>query len=206
MVFLKELFTRQFVKDLIWSTVILTSLYALTHNPITRPIARADQGKWSIHFMQHPLVFGLAGHNYIALYNADGHILSELHGLATNPATGEWRYIGTRSTDLLKVWEFDASKYYMASKNFPGRVLAEGSEHEILDLWEKAQQCKDPINRRNISYPAFGFSIKNETFNSNSVAYTLTKCMGLDTRHIGLITPGSKLDLLNGYFDNTLTR
>lgn len=203
---LKELFTRQFVKDLIWSVIILSLLYALTHNPITRPIARADEGKWSIHFMQHPLIFGFAGHNYIALYDADGNIVSELHGLATNPQTGEWRYIGTKSTDLLKVWEFDASKYYLASKNFPGRILAEGNKDEMLDLWKEAEGCKEPINNQNISYPMFGFSIKNETINSNSVAYTLTRCMGLDARHIGLITPGSDLNLLKNYLDNILIR
>lgn len=203
---LKELFTRQFTKDLIWSILILTLLYALTHNPVTRPIARADEGEWSIHFMQHPLIFGFAGHNYIALYDADGNIVSELHGLATNPETGEWRYIGTHSTDLLKVWEFDTSKYYIASKNFPGRILAEGAKDEIANLWQKAESCKEPINSQNISYPAFGFSIRNETVNSNSVAYTLAKCMGLDTKHIGLMTPGSDLDLLKNYFANTLTR
>lgn len=203
---LKELFTRQFVRDLIWGTVILFILYALVHNPLTRPKARATEGNWSIHFMQHPLVFGLAGHNYLALYDAKGTIVAELHGLATDPTTGEWRYIGTRSTDLLKVWEFDASKYYLAAKNLPGLVLAEGTMENVASLWNKARACKEPINERSISYPSFGFSIKNETINSNSVAYTLTKCMGLDTRHIGLITPGSKLDLLNGYLDSALTR
>lgn len=194
---LKELFTRQFVKDLIWSIIILFMLYALTHNPFTRPVARAQVGSSSIRFLQHPLVFGFAGHNYLALYDAEGTIISELHGLATNPETGKWRYIGTRSTDLLKVWEFDTSKYYLAAKNLPGITLAEGNMDDMKKLWNQARECKNPINERNISYPAFGFSIKNETINSNSVAYTLAKCMGLDTRHIGLITPGSKLDLLN---------
>lgn len=199
MSFLRELFTRQFVKDLIWSMVFLTFLYFLINNPVTRPVAKAKEGSWSIHFMQHPLVFGLAGHNYLALYNNDGNVIYELHGLATNPETGEWRYIGTKSTDLLKVWEFDTSKYYLSSKNLPGRILAEGGKEDMEGLWNKARTCKDPINARNIAYPSFGFSIKNETINSNSVAFTLTKCMGLDTRHIGLITPGSKLDLLNGH-------
>lgn len=203
---LKELFTRQFVKDLFWSALILAFLYTVTHNPLVRPVARAVDGNWSIQFRQHPLALGLAGHNYLALYDANGAIVSELHGLATDPSTSKWRYLSTRSTDLLKVWEFDTSKYYLAAKNLPGIILAEGTKDNMVSLWEEARGCKDPINIQNIRYPSFGFSIKNETLNSNSVAYTLAKCMNLDTRHIGLITPGATLDLLRDYFDSTLTR
>jgi len=194
--FLRQLFTNQFIKDLFYSFVFILFLYAVTHNPITRPIPKPVTGNWSIQFMQHPLLFGFAGHNYLALRAQDGTIVSELHGLATDPGTNSWKYIGSKATDILRVWEFGSSKYYIAEKTFPGIILKEGAKEEIERLWSMGQSCAHPINMKNIAYPPYGFSFKNETTNSNSVAYTLAKCMGLDTRHIGIWTPGATMNLL----------
>ena len=146
--------------------------------------------------MQHPLVFGFAGHNYLVLKDQNGDIVAELHGLATNALTGTWKYIGTNNTDLLQVWEFDSSRYYLAEKKFPGILLHEGNETDTKNLWAKGRACKDSINTAKLPYPPLGFSLRNETLNSNSVAYTLSMCMGLDTRHVGLLTPGAQRNLL----------
>lgn len=147
--------------------------------------------------MQHPLVLGLAGHNYLVLRNPENTIVQEFHGLATDNTTGEWKYIGANKTDVLMVWKFDGSKKYLAEKRFPGIILAEGDEQKIRTLWEQADSCKDIINKKRILYPTFGVSFLQETENSNSVAYTLALCMGVDIRHIGLITPGSRNNLLD---------
>lgn len=146
--------------------------------------------------MQHPLVFGLAGHNYLVLRNSDRTIVRELHGLATDREKGTWKYIGAKSTDVLQVWEFDSPRNYQAEKRFPRIILAQGSEQAMYALWAQAGSCKDRINTKNTPYPPLGFSLRNETENSNSVAYTLAKCMGQEVEHLGLFTPGSKTDLL----------
>lgn len=172
-------------------------MYGLIHNSIVRPTPQPIPGNWSIQIMQHPLLFGLAGHNYLVLRNQDNTITNELHGLATDNTTGKWKYIGNSSSDVLQVWEFNGPRDYIGEKNFPGIILREGSHDEVASLWNKALACKGPINDKKISYPPFGVNIRGETENSNSVAYTLSFCMGIaDWRHLGLLTPGEKRNLL----------
>lgn len=192
----RPFFTPRFRKDSLLSLLIIFFLYSVTHNPLTHPTPKPITGNWSIQFMQHPLLFGFAGHNYLLLRDGDGNVVSELHGLATDPQTGNWKYIGSSPTDLLRVWEFGSSHYYASEKTFPGVILLQGKEIDIKDRWALAQKCVDPINRKNIPYPPYGFSLKNETTNSNAVAYTLAQCMQVDVRHLGIFTPGSAVTLL----------
>lgn len=146
--------------------------------------------------MQHPLVFGVAGHNYLTLRNEHNEIVRELHGLATDPNNGGWKYYALYSGDLLHVWEFTSPHYYLAQKNYAGIVLTEGAKQEMETLWNKAKFCGDEINAENLPYPSYGIKVTGDTENSNSVAYTLIQCMGLDARHLGLITPGWGKNLL----------
>lgn len=192
-----RLFTNKIIRDFFWSGLFLLSMYGVTHNPIVRPMPQPLPGNWSIQFMQHPLVFGFAGHNYLALRDQNGEIVSELHGLATDTTTGQWKYIGSNLTDILQVWQFESTRYYLAEKKFPGIILKEGLQNELSLIWNKATSCKESINQKKISYPPYGFSIRNETTNSNSVAYTLATCMELGTKHIGIWTPGDAMNLLD---------
>lgn len=194
---LRRLLSNRIAKDFLLSGLFVVFLYGVTHNPIVRPTPKPAPGIWSIQFMQHPLLFGFAGHNYLALRDDSGHIVSELHGLATDTTTGSWKYIGSDPKDVLKVWQFESSRYYLSEKKFPGVVMKEGTKDELFEIWNRAYPCKDTINNMNIPYPPYGFSLRNETTNSNSVAYTLASCMGLSTRHIGVFTPGSTSNLLN---------
>lgn len=191
----QKIFTNQFSKDSFYSLIFLLAVYGITHNPIVRPIPTPTPGHWSIQLMQHPLIFGLAGHNYLALRDQDGNVVEELHGLATDDATKQWKYIGTNPTDKLQVWEFNNGRY-LAGTKFPGVIIDQGTQNDVLSLWNKALSCKDSINQENISYPPYGVSFRSETTNSNSVAYTLAKCMGFDTRHLGIWTPGDTMNLL----------
>jgi len=192
-----KIFTPQFIKDLVVIAIFVAFFYILTHNPFFYPKLLPTPGAWSIQLMQHPLALGLAGHNYLVLREENDTIIHEFHGLATDSTTGEWKYIGAEKTDVLVVWEFDGPKKYLAQKSFPGILLSQGSKEEMTALWQRAGTCKDRINAKRFSYPPFGISFSQETENSNSVAYTLTRCMGVDIRHIGLITPGSRNDLLD---------
>lgn len=193
----KTIANNRIARDFLWSGVFIFFIYGVTHNPIVRPTPKPTPGMWSIQFMQHPLLLGFAGHNYLALRDKDGTVVSELHGLATDTSNGGWKYIGSNPKDLLKVWQFENSRYYLAEKKFPGIILKEGEREELYEIWSKAMPCKDEINEKNIPYPPYGFSIKNETTNSNSVAYTLATCMDLSTKHIGVFTPGATKNLLN---------
>ena len=192
-----ELFTPRFKKDLLLIVIFGVSLYVLTHNPITRPSPKATQGLWSIQLMQHPLVFGIAGHNYLTLRDENDSIIKEMHGLATDADTGNWKYIGTKTQDRLRVWEFNGSNDYLDQKNYPGVVLFEGTKVAVMTDWSKGDTCKDKINQKNLPYPPYGVNIRGDTENSNSVAYTLMLCMGLDAEHLGLITPGWGKNLLD---------
>lgn len=147
--------------------------------------------------MQHPLLLGIAGHNYLVLRDDTGAIKAELHGLATDESTGNWKYVGSRDTDTLKVWEFDGPRRYEANKKSPGIITFQGSQSETALLWNKAQICKERINELHLRYPPFGVAMRGETENSNSVAYTLTKCMDLPTKGVGWFTPGNGRDLLD---------
>jgi hypothetical protein len=192
-----QLFTNRFIKDLVLSFFFLLFIYSITHNPVVRPTLKPAEGVWRIEKLQHPLMFGFAGHNYLVLRNANNEIEKEIHGLATDPITNTWKYIGIKDTDLLKVWEFNGPRDYMAEKTYPGKIVFEGNAEETKKTWSKALQCKEEINQKEIYYPPFGFKLKGETENSNSVAYTLLICMGFDSKHIGLITPGEKKNLLD---------
>ncbi len=192
----QKIFTARFVKDLILIAVFSATFYTLTHNPLTHPIPEEVKGVWSIQLMQHPLVFGIAGHNFLTLRNEKNDIVEELHGLATDATTGDWKYVGNTSTDQLRVWEFNGSRAYVTQKNYAGTVLFKGNKTEAVTLWRKALTCKKEINDLGLPYPPYGVNVRGDTENSNSVAYTLTLCMGLDAEHLGLVTPGWGKNLL----------
>ena len=148
--------------------------------------------------MQYPLVFGMAGHNYLVLKDGSNKTIRELHGLATETKGGKetWKYVGTEVTDTLKVWEFDNPHYYIANKSFPGILLYEGSDVDTWNIWKRGTSCKEEINTNDIPYPPYGINVRGDTENSNSVAYTLSLCMNLTPKHLGLITPGWGKNLL----------
>lgn len=193
------LFTRRFIKDILLIIIFGTSLYTLTHNPITHPTPTATKGLWNIQLMQYPIIFGIAGHNYLTLRNENNIVVKELHGLATDTITGMWKYVGTKTSDRLKVWEFDGPSDYLTQKSYSGTELYQGEKQEVLSVWKKAAHCKEEINKKNFPYPPYGINIQGDTENSNSVAYTLTLCMELDAKHLGLITPGWGKNLLDSH-------
>ncbi len=190
------LFTQRFIKDLILLFLFCIGFYFLTHNPLYYPTPTESTGAYSIELLQYPLILGVAGHNYLVLRDDTGNIIRELHGLATDNETNTWKYIGIKSGDLLKVWEFSSTENYIAQKSYAGITLMTGTKEETVTLWAKALVCKGKINQQDILYPPFGVNIGGDTENSNSVAYTLTLCMGLDAEHVGLFTPGSTKNLL----------
>lgn len=192
-----QLFTPRFIKDLFILAIFFGGFYLLTNNPFTHPSPEEARGFWSIQLMQQPLVFGIAGHNFLTLRNEKNIIVGELHGLATNAVTGAWKYTGDDSTDKLRVWYFKSPHEYITQKNYAGTLLFKGSKDDTINLWNKAVDCGEKINTRALLYPPYGVKVNGDTENSNSVAYTLTLCMGLDAERLGLITPGWGKNLLD---------
>lgn len=183
-------------KDLVIIFFFGGCFFALTHNPVVRPTPTIIPGEWSIELRQMPLALGIAGHNYLALRNGEGVIVSQLHGLPTDIITGEWKYVGRNKTDVLKVWEFEENNPNEELGRGGGVALITTNEPEVKELWRKAKYCGDELNVQQLPYPPFGVSLREDTRNSNSVAYTLTACMGLAAKHIGLFTPGWGVNLL----------
>ena len=189
------LFIRRSLKDLGALLLFGMFFYVATHNAIVRPKIEKNNSEYRIELLQEPLVLGIAGHNFLVLRDDKNQIKNELHGLATD-TSNHWKYLGNEKSDKLKVWEFNSPLDFAVQKNETGILLYTGTSAQVYEQWEKARNCKEKINQLNISYPPFGVNIHGETENSNSVAYTLTLCMGLNTKHIGLLTPGSTKNLL----------
>ncbi len=190
------LFTRRFIKDVALLSLFFVGFYFLTHNPLYYPKPEENTGSYSIELLQYPLILGIAGHNYLVLRDSEGKTIRELHGLATDSETKTWKYIGIKNTDRLQVWEFTTTENYIGRKSYAGVTLKAGNREEVVALWAKALICKEKINDLLIPYPPFGVNVGGDTENSNSAAYTLTICMGLDVRHVGMFTPGSNKNLL----------
>ncbi len=188
-------FKNRVVNDFFWSGLFVLFLYWTINNPVTHPIPKLEEGLWSIEEMQRPLLGGIVGHNFLVLRDEGGKIISELHGLATDTTTGEAKFVTFNKGEKLRVWEFDKPKYNLSENKFAGKILKEGNKDTILSMWDNAKNCGEDINNADFLYSAF--KLKGQTENSNSVAYTLASCMGVDTKHLGLIIPGDRFNLLN---------
>jgi hypothetical protein len=185
------------IKDLAIIFLFAFGFFILTHNPIVRPEPEITKGSWTIELRQRPLALGIAGHNYLIIRNNKGEIESQLHGLPTDTTTREWKYVGRNKSDILRVWEFGPDSKNSDIASGYGIVLSSGDHTEMVSRWSKARACSYQINNLVLPYPPFGISLRDDTANSNSVAYTLAQCMNLATKHIGLFTPGWGNNLLS---------
>ena len=136
---------------------------------------------------------GTSGHSYWVLRGSDGHVLAELHGLATNRKTGEFEPIGyDEKTYSLRAWHFphtsDLASRSQTTKNSDSfyvegqqsKFVAEGSKEEILSRWDKAVHSIERLNNLDLNYPALGVNLIRQTVNSNSTFRTLGEIMDVD--------------------------
>lgn len=134
---------------------------------------------------QLPLVGGLGGHNLLILKDDKNNVIGELDGLATDK-DGKIKPIGDSPTDTLKVYHYNQPAYYHHDQSQV--TLFEGDKDAALKLWNTAREAGSEINKKNLPYPSLGFGT-----NSNSVASTLIKSMGLNEEKIpddAWFTPG----------------
>ena len=125
------------------------------------------------------------GHNFLVLVDETGAVTSELNGLATSK-NGKTKPLGYLPSDRLKAYEFRKAYFY---KNTQQQITLLNADKEIiLHKWNVALKAVNLINIKNHPYPLFGLGK-----NSNSVASTLIRCMGLYESKIprGVIAPFS---------------
>jgi hypothetical protein len=107
--------------------------------------------------------------------------MEELNGVAKSRHTGELTDLGLDGAQLYATKD----KRYAAGAE-PVAVVASGSREQIVNgLWERASRAAEQINARNFDYkghdPAYEFGGNGgEIQNSNSVASTLGRAMGID--------------------------
>lgn len=146
-----------------------------------------------------------ASHDFWVLRNSDtGLEIAELHGLATDRATGEVVTIGTDDKLFsLNVWHFVHDTQYALELNVPvedrtlirqgqtSEIVFSGTFEEVLVRWNTAVNAIDLLNRLDLDYPAYGFKIFGDTINSNSAYRTLGEIMGITPYDFpGVVEPG----------------
>jgi hypothetical protein len=147
---------------------------------------------------------GVAGHDFWVLRDEQGRVCAELHGLATNRQTGKREPIGTNPDKYsLNIWKLDHTppKYdnqlgrdrndptYIKNDQ-PHQTILRAGRQEVMDRWNAAVGAIEPLNAKNLDYPAWG--IGGDTIvNSNSAYRTLGEVMGLPVRDFpGRMEPG----------------
>ncbi len=149
----------------------------------------AAPGKWRIELRYLPLFH--RGHAFLALVDDRRQTVRELHGPAYSKHTSKPMAMGPDGSDL-KVEDYDRrpdGKTDMGPR-LNGDMsdiatVASGSREQIEKTWARGVQTGAAINAEKFDYkahdPAYEFGGRGgEIQNSNSVAFTLGKAMGLD--------------------------
>jgi len=134
---------------------------------------------WKIELKYLPIAH--RGHAFLALVDGEGNVVRELHGLAKSKHTGHLTEMGMDDADLVASQDvlFDEKKTKSIS------IAASGSREEMERLWARGATTAEAINGQRFDYKAHDPSYElgtdgGQIQNSNSVAFTLGKAMGLD--------------------------
>jgi hypothetical protein len=157
----------------------------------TDSLPPAEPGRWRIE-LRHHAITGHRSHAILALVGPDGGVRAELNGLSNSRNFGKDENGNDKLFDSLPMG-IDGSKLIAHSTDrrygLPSTKVADvatGSYDDIVSgMWGRGIRAADQINRRNLDYkghdPAYEFGGRGgEIQNSNSVAYTLGRAMGLD--------------------------
>ena len=134
---------------------------------------------WKLELKYLPIAH--RGHAFLALVDHDGKVIGELHGLAKSKHTGQIVPVGMDDADLVA-----SPKHSFAGKETKFiSIAASGSEQEMKRLWARGATAAEAINDQKFDYKAHDPSYElgtdgGQIQNSNSVAFTLGKAMGLD--------------------------
>jgi len=159
----------------------------------------------SIALRQHTFDVGpfTFAHNFLVLYDGEGNVVAELHGLATDPVTGAIRPIG-RSSDYLRAFEFPGKRYWNEGQS--EKTLWEGPDG-AMERWQAAKDAYNQINSRNLTYNPWGSDLNGPrdwdapvppviAGNSNSANRAFVDAMGLRAPSMPTMAPGTETQLL----------
>jgi hypothetical protein len=142
------------------------------------PASAHNPDEWHIELRRLPIRH--RGHAVLVLRGPNGE-MEELNGVAKSRHTGDLTDLGFDGAQLYATKD----KRYAAGSE-PIAIVASGSRDQIRNgLWARAERAAEEINDQNFDYkahdPAYEFGGSGgEIQNSNSVAYTLSRAMGLD--------------------------
>ncbi len=133
---------------------------------------------WKIELKYLPIAH--RGHAFLALVDHDGKVVRELHGLARSKHTGQITEMGMDGSDLVAK-DYKGPRYGGKSIS----TVGSGSREKMERLWTRGATTAEAINGQKFDYKAHDPSYElgtdgGEIQNSNSVAFTLGKAMGLD--------------------------
>ncbi len=142
-----------------------------------------DQGKdWRIELKSHPIFH--RGHAFLALVDGNDRIVGELHGLSFSKHTDQQMTVGMDGADLRGVATGPGKSPIGGEKILLGE-LRHGSREEIERIWAKGVAVANAITENKFDYKAHDPSYElgadgGQIQNSNSVAYTISKAMGVE--------------------------
>jgi hypothetical protein len=139
-------------------------------------------GTWRIELWSLPIAH--RGHAFLALVDPNGRVRAELQGLSRSRTTGKPLPLGMDGSELTVSGINGRSD--IGQRSSPVATVASGSYDELIQRhWMHGLRAADRISKLSLDYkshdPAYeiggdGGHIQN----SNSVAFTLGKAMGLD--------------------------
>lgn len=144
-----------------------------------------QQGNWRIELKYLPI--GHRGHAFLALIDGKGKTVGELHGLGFSKHTGKQMTIAEDGADLRGVDHKSRPRREspIGGEKLRVATVSSGAQEEMERIWAKGAAAVDAINKEKFDYkshdPSYEFGTDGgQIQNSNSVAFTLGKAMGLD--------------------------
>lgn len=135
-------------------------------------------------------ILGVAAHDFWVLRDEKGHVLAQLHGLATSP-DHVIKPIGTFG-DKLKFYHFGPRamllglnpvrnlNYIKTSQQ--AKPVFSGNQEEVLARWDNAVKALPYLNSLDVAYTPFGI-VGAAPVNSNTAYQLLGKLMGIPVHH-----------------------
>ncbi|MCB9981652.1 MAG: hypothetical protein H6860_04555 [Rhodospirillales bacterium] len=137
--------------------------------------------QWSIHVMSMELETPgpNAHHNYLSFRGPDGKEQFAIHGLSIDRKTGDLATLSNPNSTLRVVaFEAKSNQEFIEHHDIVGDSVLYAGGHKDFSRYEAlAVDAGHFINRQNLNYTPIDIGTPQ---NSNSVAYTLVKAMGLE--------------------------
>ncbi len=141
-------------------------------------------------------IAGIVSHNFLVLRDDQGSTISQLHGLATDRNSNNFKAIGFFK-DRLGFYEFNTEDNdpSFISKKQRSAIVFQSVKDDVLLRWNRASSQVKSLNQHDLDYSPlglFGFPICN----SNSAYCLYARLMDIPCyRFSGILEPGINNDL-----------